>query len=135
MPSAKPGRKGTSSRTVSGKFKVNFHTMYLRTEHFFSLVCFQKVAPLISSGMMKKLEPVLQFHRRTMHCRPLTAIKPLNATQDHIQSHSKKGKEPDVYCFPSSPRECGTEETSASKGEREKEKKAAKKAKKVLKVR
>lgn len=70
-----------------------------------------------------------------MHCRPLATIKPLNATQDRIQSHTKKGKEPDVYCFPSSPRESGTKQTSSSKGEREKETKATKKTKKVLKVR
>jgi len=82
--------------------------------------------------MMKKLEPVLQFQRRTTHGRPsLTTITPLNATQDHIQSHSKKGKEQDVYCFPSSPKKSSTEETSASKGERQKEIKAARKAKKV----
>lgn len=81
---------------------------------------------------MKKLEPVLQFQRRTVHCCPsLTTIKPLNATLDHVQSLSKKGKEPDVYSFPSSPNESSTEETSASKGEREKERKAARKAKKV----
>ena len=82
---------------------------------------------------MKKLEPVLQFQRRTMHCRPsLATIKPLNATQDHVQSLSKKGtEEKDVYCFPSSPKESSTEETSASKGKRDKEKKAERKAKKV----
>ena len=86
--------------------------------------------------MMKKLEPVLQFQRRTMHCRPSpTTIKPLNATQDHVQSHSKKRKEPDVYCFPSSPKESSTEAISVSKGEREKEKKAERKAKKVRKYR
>ena len=67
-----------------------------------------------------------------MHCRlsPAT-IKPLNANQDHVQSLSKKGKEEDVYCFPSSPEGSNTEQTSASKGEREKEKKAERKAKKV----
>ena len=62
-----------------------------------------------------------------MYCRPsVTTIKPLNATQDDSQAHSKKGKEPDVYCFPSSPMESCTEETSASKGERKKDKKAKK---------
>ena len=67
-----------------------------------------------------------------MHCRPsLATIKPLNATQDHVQSLSKKGKEKDVYCFPSSPKESSTEETSASKRKRDKEKKAERKAKKV----
>ena len=67
-----------------------------------------------------------------MHCRPsLATIKPLNATQDHVQSLSKKGKEKDVYCFPSSPKESSTEETSGSKGKRDKEKKAERKAKKV----
>ncbi|XP_078346593.1 uncharacterized protein LOC144631880 [Oculina patagonica] len=116
MPSAKEGRKGTPSRTVSGKFK--------------------KVAPLISSGMMKKLEPVLQFEKRTMHCHPLGTIKPLNAPQDDIQS--KKQKDPGEFCFPSSPaRENNKEEATSFKGEREKEikltKKAAKKAEKVLK--
>lgn len=86
----------------------------------------------MSSGMMKKLEPVLHFQRRTMHCRPsIATIKPLNAAQDNVQSLSKKGKEQDVYCFPSSPKGSNTEETSASKGEREKEKRAERKAKKV----
>lgn len=86
--------------------------------------------------MMKKLEPVLRFQRRTMHCRPsLTTIKPLNATQDQSQSHSKKGKEQDVYCFSSSPKESSNNETSASKDERGKEKKAVMKARKVLEVR
>ena len=67
-----------------------------------------------------------------MHCRPsLATIKPLNATQDHVQSLSKKGKQQDVYCFPSSPKESSTEEKSASKGKRDKEKKAERKAKKV----
>ena len=85
--------------------------------------------------MMKKLEPVLRFQRRTMHCRPsLTTIKPLNATQDQSQSHSKKEKEQDVYCFSSSPKE-SSNETSASKDERGKRKKAAMKARKVLEVR
>lgn len=86
---------------------------------------------------MKKLEPVLQFEKRTMHCRPLGTIKPLNAPQDDIQS--KKRKDPDEFCFPSSPaRENDKDEATTSKGEREKEikltKKAAKKAEKVLKV-
>lgn len=127
-------------REIQGKLesckRANGESIF-RTENFWFcvLLCFQKVAPLISSGMMKKLEPVLQFQRRTMHCRPLATIKPLNATQDRIQSHTKKGKEPDVYCFPSSPRESGTKQTSSSKGEREKETKATKKTKKVLKVR
>lgn len=151
MSFAKEGRKGTPSRTVSGKFKVtNMLSLvraqtarevahkHIRIKIFLLVWCLQKVAPLISSGMMKKLEPVLQFEKRTMHCLPLGTIKPLNAPQDVIQP--KKRKDPDEFCFPSSPaRANGKEEATTSKGEREKEikltKKAAKKAEKVLKVR
>ena len=97
---------------------------------------FQRVTPLISSGMMKKLEPVLQFEKRRTHCHPLGTIKPLNAPRVAIQSKKQKG--PDEFCFPSSPSETGKEEATTSKGERKKEikltKKAAMKTKKVLKV-
>ena len=72
-----------------------------------------------------------------MHHCPLGKIKPLNAPQDDIQS--KKRKDPDEFCFPSSPRKNGRDEATTSKGEPEKQikltKKAAKKAKKVFKVR
>lgn len=97
---------------------------------------FQRVTPLISSGMIKKLEPVLQFEKRRTHCRPLGTIKPLNAPRDDIQSKKQKG--PDEFCFPSSPSETGKGEATTSKGERKKEikptKKAAMKTKMVLKV-
>ena len=87
---------------------------------------------------MRKLEPVLQykFDKRAVHCRPLVTIKPLNNPQDNTQT--KKRKDQDVFCFPSSPRESGEKEKNTSKGEGEKvkkiTKKAAKKTKKVLKV-
>ncbi|KAJ7388164.1 hypothetical protein OS493_039477 [Desmophyllum pertusum] len=116
MPFPKEGRKGTSSRMVSGKFK--------------------NVGPLISSGMMRKLEPVLQykFDKRAVHCHPLVTIKPLNNSQDNTQT--KKRKDQDVFCFPSSPRKVVKREKyfkRRRKKVKKMTKKAAKKTKKVLK--
>lgn len=87
---------------------------------------FKKIGPSISLGMMKKLEPVLNFKKRATCGRDYLTVKPLNAPQQQTKNQSK-----DEFCFPSSPKNSKDEHKKAKKLS----KKAEKKAKTIMKVR
>lgn len=136
MRFAKGERKETSSRMVFNneylrnlKVALFYRCSFLLSSSF-CVCCFQKFGPSISSGMMKKLEPVLQMKKRPLNCHTtLATVQPLNAC---IKDRECKNQE-DVYCFPSSPGERAAETTK--KEEIKKEKQLSKtKAKKILKV-
>ena len=81
--------------------------------------------------MMKKLEPVLQLKKRTT----LGTVQALNGSQ-HDKKAKPECKNQDAFCFPTSPGEKATENTT--KDETKKKTKASKKeatrVKKILKV-